>query len=268
MFEDLPPIGFGTYRLSEREECVETVTHAIEVGYRHIDTAEGYGNESYVGEAIHSSSVPRDELFIATKVSPRNLGYGDLQSAARASRERLGLDTLDLLYVHWPMGSYDPAETLPALEELWNEGVIRHIGVSNFRIDQLETARNALSAPIFAHQIECHPLLPQEELRKFAAADGHQVVAYSPIARGEVCGVSSIMDLSESYGATPAQVCLAWSISKGMIPIPKGRGTHVEENFDALRLVEALDRDAIAKLDSIEQRLRVVDFSNAPWHDG
>ncbi|WP_331233056.1 aldo/keto reductase [Natronorarus salvus] len=263
---DLPRLGFGTYKLEDPEECVESVERAIDVGYRHIDTAQGYENEAFVGDAIENAAVPREELFLATKLSTGNLAYEDVLESAEASRKKLGVETIDLLYVHWPLNTYDPDETLSALSELRERGVIEHVGLSNFRIDQLQVARRELDEPIFAHQVECHPLLPQERLREFAAEDGHHLVAYSPIARGELFSVPEINDVAERHDATAAQVALAWAIEKGIYPIPKARGGHIAENYRALALAEELEPGEIEKIDALEERRRLVDFEEAPWN--
>jgi 2,5-diketo-D-gluconate reductase B len=263
---DLPRLGFGTYKLEDPQECTESVERAIDVGYRHVDTAQGYGNEAFVGDAIESAAVPREELFVATKLSTANLAYEDVVESAEESRAKLGVETIDLLYVHWPLNTYDPTETLSALEDLRDRGVIEHVGLSNFRIDQLEVARAELDAPIFAHQVECHPLLPQERLREFAAEDGHHLVAYSPIARGEVFDVPEINDVAERHDATAAQVALAWAVEKGIYPIPKARGEHIDENYRALSLAEELRSGDVEKIDALEERRRLIDFEEAPWN--
>ena len=182
-------LGYGTYKLAAGEECAAGVAHAIETGYRHVDTAQGYDNEASVGDGIDRSDVDREELFVATKLSTDNLSYDDAVETARASRDRLGVDSIDLLYVHWPIDSYDPEETLPALDDLVDDGVIDRIGLSNFEPDQLDEAIDRLDREVFAHQVECHPLLQQERLREYAVEDGHWLVAYSPIARNRVADV-------------------------------------------------------------------------------
>lgn len=257
--------GLGTYKQTEPDECAETVASAVDLGYRHVDTAQGYDNEEYVGEGIERASVDREELFVATKLSTDNLGYDDALRTARESRDRLGVDAIDLLYVHWPLNTYDPEETLPALDELVDEGTVRRVGLSNFEPDQLDEALELLDAPLFAHQVECHPLLPQEELREYAVDDGHRLVAYSPIARNRVADVPEIRAVAEKHGATPAQVSLAWLLSKeGVCPIPKATGDHVRENWEA-REIELDEADA-EKIDDIEETERVVDFDDAPWN--
>ncbi|MFB6155438.1 MAG: aldo/keto reductase [Haloferacaceae archaeon] len=263
---DMPRLGFGTYQLDERDECVEAVTTALETGYRHVDTAQGYDNEAYVGEAIAESAVDADDLFVATKLRTDNLGYRDAVETARASRDRLGLDSIDLLYVHWPIDTYDPEGTLDALDELVDEGVVDRVGLSNFTPELMDEAMDRLDAPVAAHQVECHPLLPQEELREHAVANDYWLVAYSPVARMEVADVPEIREVAARTDATPAQVSLAWLLSKeNVAAIPKASSrAHVAENF-AARDLELSDAD-LARIDAVDRGHRVVDPDVAPWN--
>ncbi|KAB1187968.1 MULTISPECIES: aldo/keto reductase [Haloferax] len=263
--KDFPQLGFGTYKLEDRDECVSAVTTALDVGYRSIDTAQMYNNEEYVGEALAESDVDIDDVFVATKLKPENLGYDDAIQTARESADKLGVDTIDLLYVHWPLDAYDDEETLSALDELYEEGLIANIGLSNFRPDQLESAIEKLDAPVFAHQVEMHPLLPQEELLALADEYDHHLVAYSPIARNEVAENDTIVEIAEKHEVSPAQVSLAWVLAKGATAIPKAATPdHIRDNFAALEL-ELSDED-IAAIDDIETDHRIVDFDEAPWN--
>jgi 2,5-diketo-D-gluconate reductase B len=264
--DELPPIGLGTYENTDPDACAHAVEYALEIGYRHVDTAEGYDNEQYVGEGIRAASVDREEVFLATKVSPDNLAHDDVIEHARASADRLGVDTIDLLYVHWPIRAYDPDETLSALDELYDEGLIRNVGLSNFLPEQLETAIDRLDAPLFAHQVECHPLLQQDELRRLAREHDHHLVAYSPIAKGSVAEESELQEIAAEHDATPAQVALAWLTSKeSVVAIPKSASEgHIEENLAAADF--ELDEAAIARIDAIDRERREVDFPEAPWN--
>ena len=264
--DEHPPIGIGTYDNTDPVVCAQSVELALNIGYRHVDTAEGYNNEVAVGDGIASAAVDRDDVFVATKVSPDNLTFEDVLEHARASRDRLGVDTLDLLYVHWPIRTYDPEETLAAFDELYDDGVISHVGLSNFTPEQLETAIDTLDAPLFAHQVECHPLLQQETLRALAREHGHFLVAYSPIAKGKVFDVPELVEIAEKHDATAAQVALAWLLSKpNVVAIPKSESeSHIRENFDAQQL--SLDSDDIARIDAIDREHRCVDFDGAPWN--
>ena len=265
--ETLPPIGFGTYDL-DPDVCTAAVTAALDVGYRHVDTAEMYENQAAVGRAIERAAVDRDDVFVATKIHSRNLAHDDVVEHARASRERLGVEVIDLLYVHWPIRAYDPEETLGAFDELCDRGEIRHVGVSNFTPALLEEAMDVLDAPLFAHQVECHPLLQQDELRRYAEDDGHYLVAYSPLAKGRVMEVPELVEIAAEYGTTPAQVALAWLQSKAhVVPIPRSSSErHIGENYEACGV--ALDESAIDTIDRIDRTDRQVDFSGAPWNQG
>jgi len=155
---DLHGLGLGTWENTEPDQCAESVRTALEAGYRHVDTAQAYENEESVGEGIAAASVPREEVFLATKVDTPNLVGEDVLATTRESLEKLGTEYLDLLYVHWPLDAYDAHDTLAAFQQLYDEGTIRHIGVSNFAPRHLEEARAVLDAPIFANQVEMHPI--------------------------------------------------------------------------------------------------------------
>jgi 2,5-diketo-D-gluconate reductase B len=260
-----PRIGIGTYDL-DPDVCTTSVAAALNVGYRHVDTAEMYENEAAVCRAVEVADVERAEVFVATKIHSRNLSYDDVLEHAGESRDRLGVGTIDLLYVHWPIRAYDPEETLAAFDELHGRGVVRNVGVSNFTPRLLEEAMDLLDAPLFAHQVECHPLLQQEELRRYAREHDHYLVAYSPLAKGAVTEEPVIQDVAAEYDATAAQVSLAWLLSKeNVVPIPRSSTeAHIEENFEA-RTVE-LDPAAIERIDAIERTRRQVNFPGAPWN--
>jgi diketogulonate reductase-like aldo/keto reductase len=266
----LPDIGLGTYRMTDHDECVSAVETALDLGYRHVDTAQMYDNESFVGEALATAfdSVDREDCVVATKLDTDNTGHDAAVTTARESRDRLGLDAIDLLYVHWPTGRYDPAETLPALDELVDDGIVRQIGLSNFLPHQLETAIGRLDHDLFAHQVEMHPLLQQPELHDLAVEHDHYLVAYCPIARNQVADVPVLEEIADAHGATPAQVSLAWLASKeNVVPIPKAASPdHIRENLAAMDL--DLSADDVARIDDIDpaHETRIVDFPSAPWN--
>ncbi|MFC7079864.1 aldo/keto reductase [Halorussus caseinilyticus] len=263
----MPMLGLGTYQMDDYDECFESVRTALRMGYRHVDTAEGYDNESAVGDAIDEYGADREDIFLATKVSPDNLDYDHVLTSAADSFERLGVDFVDLLYVHWPMGEYEARDTLEAFAELREEGLVGEIGVSNFTVELLEEAVEVAEEPIFANQVEMHPLLPQTELRQFCAQDDVDVelVAYSPIARGDVEDVDELQEVAEKHDATPQQVSLAWLREKEVTAIPKATSEdHLRENW--LSLGVELDDEDVEKIDSIEERERIVDPDDAPWN--
>lgn len=265
MVTEIPRLGFGTYDNTDPETCRESVRRALETGYRHIDTAQGYDNEEHVGAGISVSSVDRDAVFLATKLATTNLAYEDVLRTTAESRERLGVDTIDLLYVHWPIRSYEPEETLAALEEVQSDGHVEHVGLSNFTPELLEEALDLLDTPILAHQVEMHPLFQQPELHQMAIEHDHWLVAYSPIAKGAVVDVPVLQDIAAKHDATPGQVSLAWLLQKDhVVPIPKSAGEHIEENYAALDLT--LDPEDVERIDEIEEERRLVDFESAPWN--
>jgi len=265
MPDALPDVGLGTYDL-DPAACAARVETALDVGYRHVDTAEMYGNEAAVGAAIEGADVDREDVFVSTKIHSENLAYDDVLASARACRDRLGVAAIDLLYVHWPIRSYDPEGTLAAFDRLYEEGLVRRVGLSNFTPDLLEEALGRLDAPLFAHQVECHPLLPQEELRACARERGHRLVAYSPLAKGRVTEIPEVVEIAEARDATPAQVALAWLLSKESVAvIPKSTSeAHIRENLSARELT--LSPDEIERIDDIDRRERQVDFDAAPWN--
>jgi len=260
----MPSLGIGTWQNTDPEACANAVATALEMGYRHVDTAQAYDNEASVGEGLARADVPREDVFLATKVWIDNLAYDDVLSTTEESLERLGVDYVDLLYVHWPARAYDPEDTLAAFDELYDEGLIERIGISNFEPDQVDEAIETADAPIFANQIECHPLLPQEELRAHCADRDVEVVAYSPLARGEVFDVPEIQAVAEKHGVSEAQVSLAWLREKGVTAIPKATSeAHVRDNWESQSL--DLDDEDVARIDGIDRREREVDPDFAPW---
>lgn len=258
--------GLGTYQLTGAQ-CARSVATALESGYRLIDTAQGYENEGLVRRGIDRSDVDAEQLFVATKLSTSNLAYEDAVDTAHESAARLDVQSIDLLYVHWPLDTYEPEGTIAALNELHADGLVDRVGLSNFRPDQLQDALDRLDPPLFAHQVECHPLLQQDELRAAAREDDHWLVAYSPLARGGVADVEVLQDIARAHDATPHQVSLAWLLSKESVAvIPKATSqAHIEENAAARDL--DLTREEIERIDAIDRTDRQVDFDGAPWNE-
>lgn len=262
----MPTLGFGTWKLTDRQQCVDAVTAALDAGYRHVDTAQVYDNEAAVGEGIARADVPREDVFLATKVWVSNLSPDDVIVSVEESLDRLGTDHVDLLYVHWPAGPYDPAATLGAFADLRDEGPVERIGVSNFEPGHIDRAREVLGEYPFANQVEMHPLLQQQELREYADGRDLELVAYSPLARGKVFDVPELSEIARKYGVSEAQVGLAWLREMGVTPIPKsGRADHVRENWRSLGV--ELDAEDLALVDSIERTHRCVhpDLAPAAW---
>ncbi|GAB6877864.1 aldo/keto reductase [Halorubrum gandharaense] len=258
-------LGLGTSGLDDPAECTDAVRRALEAGYRHVDTAQMYENESAVGDGIAAASVDREEVVVATKIHPDNLAPDDLRETAHESLDRLGLDRVDLLYVHWPTSAYDAAATLPAFDELVDDGVTDHVGVSNFTPELVREATGILDAPIAAHQVECHPRLPQNELLDLAAELDHDLVAYSPLGRGNLLDHPVVEEAAEIAGEHPAVTLLAWSLDRGVVPIPKSSGDHVETNVRAQSV--DLPPAATAALDGLaDDPKRYIDPDEAAWN--
>ncbi|MUV88418.1 aldo/keto reductase [Natronomonas sp. CBA1123] len=259
----MPALGFGTWQNDDPEQCTESVRTALDVGYRHVDTAQAYGNEDAVGAGIDAASVDREDVFLATKVWIDQLAHDDVLASTEASLDRLGTDYLDLLYVHWPADAYDPEGTLSAFEELYDAGTIERIGVSNFEPEHLDTAREAIDAPIFANQVEMHPLLQQRELREYCEDAGIELVAYSPLARGDVFDVDVLSDIADDHGVSEAAVSLAWLREKGVTAIPKATSeAHIRDNWSSLGVdLSAAD---IERIDDIDEQRRLIDPDFGP----
>jgi len=259
-------IGLGTYQNTDSEECASTVARALEMGYRHVDTAQMYGNEAAVGEGVRRADVPREAVTVATKVHPENLAYDDVVESTEASLDRLGLETVDLLYVHWPVDAYDPEATLAAFDELRRSGAVRHIGLSNFTPELLEEAFELLEEPPYAHQVELHPFCQQPELQRYAREHDHWLVGYCPLARGSVFENEVLTDIADEHGVSEARVTLAWFLTKDNVSaVPKATGEHVRDNIGAFDL-ELTTRE-IERIDALDRGERFIDDTPAevPW---
>ncbi len=229
-----------------------TIETAIDVGYRHLDTAQIYDNEAVVREGVAASDVAREELTVATKLWVDSLAGDDVRSGAEASLDRLGLDAVDLLYVHRPRGDYDPETTLPALDELRESGLVGEVGLSNFEPDQLEEAREVLDTPIGAHQVEFHPYYGDRELLADAQAHDYPLVAYSPLIGGDAFDDPVLTDVAAKHDTSAAAVSIAWALSHdNVVTIPKASSrAHLRANFEARTL--ALDPEDVERIDGIE----------------
>jgi len=259
-----PRIGSGTWQL-KGDACYESVRTALRTGYRHIDTARMYGNEEQVGRAIADAEVSRDDLFVATKLWHDELSPADVEEHALESRDRLQVETIDLLYVHWPVGTYDAAATLPALEQLRADGIVEHVGLSNFTPPLLSEAVRIMEKPPLALQLEMHPFLQQRELHKMALEHDMYLVAYSPLKRADGLNDPVLEEIADEMNATPAQVCLAWHLSKNSVcPIPKSSDPeHIRQNFEARDL--QLSDAQLQRINDLDAGDRAIDPSFAPW---
>ncbi len=251
----IPQLGFGVFQVPP-EDTEGVVTRAFDAGYRHIDTARAYQNEEGVGRAFAASGLKRDEVFITTKLWNNRQGKEAAPQAFEDSMERLGLDVLDLYLIHWPAPQKDLfVETWRVFEQLYADGRIRAIGVSNFRVEDLQRLLDlGLTVPV-VNQIELHPYLTQDELRTFHDEHGIVTEAWSPLAKGGVIDDPVVTGLAEEKDATPAQVVLAWHLALGNIVIPKSvTPERIEENFASTEVKLGNDEvDAISALDRGER---------------
>jgi len=249
MHDALPAVGMGTMGVEE-PGVVET---ALDVGYRHLDTAQVYHNEHVVGAGLAASDVPRADVTVATKLWVDSLAPAAVAASAAASRARLGVEAIDLLYVHRPRWPYDPAGTLGALDRLVDEGTVRAVGVSNFDVDGLDEALDRLDAPLVAHQTELHPLFSRPELLSHAREHGYAVVAYSPLAGGRVREVPAVVAVAEKHDVTPETVALAWLTGlENVVVVPKASSrAHLEANLAAAAL--ALDPGDVERIEGVER---------------
>jgi diketogulonate reductase-like aldo/keto reductase len=253
---EIPQVGFGVFLVPDTETQA-AVGHALRAGYRHIDTAKLYQNEAGVGAAIAESGIARNELFVTTKVWNSEQGYQAAIQSFEASMSRLGLDVLDLLLIHWPAPDLDRyVDTWRAFEQLYADGRVRAIGVSNFQPAHLRRLLEETSVVPAINQIELHPLLPQTELRAFHAEHGIVTEAWSPLARGgAVLDDPVITGIAERVGKSPAQVILRWHLQLGNVVIPKSvTPSRIAENLDLFDFeLTADDLTAIAGLETGER---------------
>jgi methylglyoxal/glyoxal reductase len=228
----MPWIGLGVYKAEDGDEVIQSIKWAIDAGYRSIDTASLYNNEAGVGQAIAESDVPREDLFITTKVWNTDQGYEEALSAFDASLELLGLDYVDLYLVHWPVpGKYK--ETWRALEKIYEDGRAKAIGVSNFKKHHLEDLIADAKIKPMVNQVEYHPRLTQEDLLTYCKQQGIQLEAWRPLLKGEIFEEPTLLELADKYNKTVAQIILRWDIQNGVVTIPKSVTKHrIEENID------------------------------------
>lgn len=229
---EIPALGLGTYPL-EGQPCTDVVRDALDIGYRHIDTAELYENERAVGRALHRTDVPRDDIFLTTKLWKTNLAYDDALAAGRASTDRLGVETIDLLLIHAPNPSVPIQETIDAMNDLQREGAVSHIGVSNFSLDRLTDARRASETPIVTNQVKYHPFQDRTALRDYCIEHDIALTAYSPLAKGRVADDGTLRDIGTQYGKSPVQVALRWLVQQRQVcAIPKASSSeHLRANI-------------------------------------
>jgi 2,5-diketo-D-gluconate reductase A len=250
---EIPQLGFGVFQIEPRD-TVEAVTQALDVGYRHIDTAEMYGNEKEVGEAVRDSGLDRADVYITSKLNNSFHRPDDARRAFDETLSALGFDHVDLFLIHWPLPTLydgDYVSTWRTLEEFRQDGRARSIGVSNFQVDHLERLAAEADVVPAVNQIELHPYLLNEEVRSYGDAHGIATEAWSPIAKGEVLDDPAITEIADRLGRTPAQVVLRWHIERGSIVFPKSTTPErIRENFELFDFeLEPGDAERIEGLD-------------------
>lgn len=253
----MPWIGLGVFKVQDGEEVVNSIKAALEVGYRSIDTAAIYKNEEGVGRAIAESNVPREELFITTKVWNANHGYESTLKAFDESMEKLGLDYLDLYLIHWPLPSQGKyVETWKALEKLYKDGRIRAIGVSNFKIHHLEEIIAHCEIKPMVNQVEYHPRFNQRELHAFCKENGIQLEAWSPLMQGGLLDDPVLVEIAEKYNKSTAQIILRWDLQTEVVTIPKSTKPHrIAENANIFDF--ELSQEDMDKINGLNQDKRM-----------
>jgi len=227
----IPAIGLGTWELRGRT-CARLVEQALRLGYRHIDTAQAYENEREVGEALRASGVPRNDVFVTTKVWTSHFAPHDLERSTKESLNKLRIAEIDLLLLHWPNPRVPLSETLDALAHVRKLGMTRHIGVSNFTVALLEEAIDKCPAPLVCNQVEYHPYLDQTKVRAACARHDLALVAYSPVAKGRVKKDEVLTRIGRAHGKSAAQVCLRWLVQQQVAAIPRtSRLERLSENI-------------------------------------
>lgn len=257
---DIPALGLGTWQITG-EECREAVEHALSSGYRHIDTAQGYGNEDDVGTAIARSDVPRDDIFLTTKIWHTQTSYDAAGRSIDDSLSKLGTDYVDLLLIHWPT-DVPVEDTLEAMADAREAGKVRHIGVSNFTPTLVEEALE--HEKLLCNQVEYHPFLSQDRLLEQARDNDMMLTAYSPLARGQAVNEDLLIEIGEEYGKSPAQVALRWLIQQDNVAaIPKAASAaHREANLDIFDF--ELSADQMQQIRQLDRGERIIDPSFAP----
>jgi len=253
---EIPQLGFGVFQVPP-EEAQAVVEEALRVGYRHIDTAAAYRNEKGVGAAVRESGIPREEVFVTTKLWNSQQGHDSALETIEKSLGRLGMDHVDLYLIHWPVPGQDRfVETWRAFERIRAEGKARAIGVSNFRVEDLERLDAETETRPSINQIELHPRLQQAELRAFHAEHGIATEAWSPLAQGELLGEETIAGIADEVGKTSAQVILRWHLQLGNVVIPKSvTPERIRENFELFDF--ELSEEQMASIETLDTGERI-----------
>jgi 2,5-diketo-D-gluconate reductase A len=249
--QSIPQLGFGVWRLKEAE-APKIVGEALKVGYRHIDTAQGYENEAGVGQAIKSSGLGRGEVFVTSKLRTSHQGYDSALRSFEETLERLGLDYLDLFLIHWPAPKHDRyVETWKAFIEIQKSGKVRSIGVSNFLPEHIDRIVGETGVSPAVNQIELHPYYQQRDMRDYHAAKSIVIESYSPLGSGSVLEDETIAGIAKAHGRSVAQIIIAWHLQQGLVVLPKTATLErVAQNFDVLDIT--LSPEEIAAIDGLD----------------
>jgi len=250
----MPNFGLGVYKSQDGEEVINAIHYAVKAGYRSIDTASLYFNETGVGEAIKQCGLPREELFITTKVWNSDQGYESTLAAFEESMKKLDLEYLDLYLIHWPVKE-KYKDTWRALEKLYKDGRVRAIGVSNFHQHHLEDLMSVAQVKPMVNQVELHPFLSQVELRAYCQSEGIAIEAWSPLARGRVLQDPTLAELAAKYNKSIPQIVLRWDLQHGIITIPKS--VHEQRIIDNADIFDfELSVEDMKKIDSLNRNER------------
>lgn len=262
----MPKLGLGTFRMNGGE-CTDAVLGALERGYRHIDTAQMYGNEAEVGEALSQTKVARGDYHVTTKVWWENLAPDAMRKTCEESLRKLKLDHVDLYLIHWPAPQMDLPKALEALVKIKTDGLAKQIGVSNFTVALLKRAVEEVGAPVVCNQIEYHVMLDQSKVLAYARSKQIAVTAYCPIGRGNLDDVTDLVGIAKKHGATPQQVALKWLLDQdGVAAIPKAsKPANQQANLDAMKLT--LDNEDRAIIGKLPKNNRLVSPAFAPAWD-
>ena len=229
---EMPRLGLGVYKLTESDIAIQAISTALDYGYRHIDTASLYANEKEVGEAVRASNVPREDIFITTKVWNTDQGYDQTLRAFEKSLELLRMDYVDLYLTHWPVKETF-VDTYRAIERLYDEKLIRATGVANHHAHHLEAIAVKANVKPMVNQVECHPRLTQFDLREYCAEQGIAITSWSPLARGRILEEPTLQRISRKYGKSTAQIIVRWHLQHDLIVIPKSENpSRIAENMD------------------------------------
>lgn len=261
---EVPEIGMGTYKLHDKE-CTNAVRAALDIGYRHIDTAQMYQNERQIGEALNISNVGREELFLTTKIWHTSLAPDDVLQTTEQSLRNLDTGYVDLLLIHWPNEQHELEKTIESMLVLRDQGKALNIGVSNFPLSMLKEANDELRAPIFCEQIEFHPFIDQLDTLDYAIDNDIMLTAYAPLAQGKAAQDDTLIEIGKTHGKTASQIALRWLVEQeNVVPIPKSSSReHLEENYNIFDF--ELSDEEFQRIDELEKSPRLVNPSFSPF---